>query len=385
GLPSVSKHWKQVRPGRYRSRFRTESHANENRYIAIQTDIALQVSNNLRVALTGSEQQRLAKHHTENAEAYKLYLRGRHNLTIWSEESFKKALDLFKQAIDLDPNYALAWTGLADAYYSMSNLYLPPHEAMPKSRAAAEKALTLDETLAEAHYALATVKAFYDWDWQAAESEFKRAMELNPGYKPVHPIYGVCLMVTGKTDLALAELKRLRELDPLSLSIAVSSVNPLVYAPPSARQYDLAIAEYLKIIALDSQFTPAHYVLGLAYEQKRMFDKAIAELEKARELENAPYILGPLGHAYAAAGRKAEAQKILDDLQERARRENVPALSLAQIYVGLGDKDKTFEWLEKGFERKDEEMTFLGVDPRFDNLRADPRFTDLLRRMRLSE
>ncbi len=336
------------------------------------------------MTLTGDERHLLAKRHTDNTDAYKLYLRGRHHLTKWSEEDFKKATEAFKQAIDLDPNYAPAWTGLADAYYSMSNLYLPPHEAMPKSRAAAERALALDDTLAEAHYALATVKAFYDWDWPAAEREFKRTLALNPGYAPAHPIYGVCLMVSGKTEEALAELKRLRDLDPLSLSIAITSVNPLLFAPTPARQYDQAIAEYKKIIALDSKFPPAHYGLGLAYEQKKMFADAIAEFEKARELENAPYILGPLGHAYAVAGRRADAQKILDDLQDRAKRENVPALSLAQVYAGLGEKDKTFEWLEKGIERKDEEMAWLGVDPRFDGFHSDSRFTELLRRMNLA-
>ncbi len=352
--------------------------------IAVQEDIARQISDKLRLTVTGAERQRLAKRHTDNTDAYKLYLRGRHHLTKWSEADFKQAIEVFKRAIDLDPNYALAWTGLADAYYSMSNLYLPPHEAMPKSRAAAERALTLDQTLAEAHYALATVKAFYDWDWPAAEREFKRTLELNPGYAPAHPVYGVCLMVMGKTEEALVELKRLRDLDPLSLSIAVASVNPLIYAPAPARQYDRAIAELQKIIALEPKFPPALYVLGLAYGQKRMFDESVTEFEKARELENAPYILGPLGHAYAVAGRRAEAQKILDELQDRAKRENVAALNLALVYAGLGEKDKTFEWLEKGLERKDEEMTFLGVDPRFDGFRPDPRFADLLRRMNLA-
>jgi serine/threonine-protein kinase len=352
--------------------------------IAVQEDIARQISDKLHLTVTGAERQRLAKRHTDNTDAYKLYLRGRHHLTKWSEEDFRKAIEAFKQAIDLDPHYALAWTGLADAYYSMSNLYLPPHEAMPKSRAAAERALALDQTLAEAHYALATVKAFYDWDWQTAEREFKRTLELNPGYAPAHPIYGVCLMVMGKTEEALGELKRLRDLDPLSLSIAVTSINPLVYAPAPARQYDRAIAELQKIIALEPKFPPARYVLGLVYAQKRMFDESLTEFEKARELENAPYILGPLGHAYAVAGRRAEAQKILDELQDRAKRENVAALNLALVYAGLGEKDKTFEWLGKGIERKDEEMTFIGVDPRFDDLRTDPRFTDLMRRMNLA-
>jgi tetratricopeptide (TPR) repeat protein len=352
--------------------------------MVVQAEIAWQISDKLRLRLTGEQQQRLARRHTENTEAYKFYLKGRHHLTKWSEADFKQAIESFKQAIDLDTNYALAWVGVADAYYSMSNLYLPPREAMPKSRAAAEKALALDETLAEAHHARAVVKAFYDWEWDTAEQEFKRALQLNPGFAPVHPIYGVCLMVMGRTEEALAEIRRVQELDPLSLSIAVVAANPFYYASSSARRYNLAIEGLRKIIALDPKFPPAHYMLGMDYAQQGMFEAAFAEIDKARQLDNGAYLLGPLGHTYALAGKRAEAQKILDELQDRTMRENVAALNFAMVYAGLEDKDKAFEWLEKGYERRDEEMAFLKVDPKFDGMRSDPRFTDLLRRMNLA-
>jgi serine/threonine-protein kinase len=352
--------------------------------ITLQAEIARQISEKLRLRLTGEQQQRLTKRHTEDTEAYKLYLKGRHHLTKWSEEDFKKAIESFKQAIDLDPNYALAWAGLADAYYSMSNIYLPPHEAMPRSRGAAEKALALDETLAEAHHALAVAKAFYDWDWEKADLEFKRGLQLNPGYAPAYPVYGISLMVRGRTEESLVEIKRVQNLDPLSLSTAVVAANPFYYAPPSARKYDRAVEELRQIIALDPKFPPAHTVLGMVYTQKGMFEDALAEFGKARQLDNGAYLLGYLGHTYALAGKRAEAQKILDEMQERSKRENVAALGFAMVYAGLGEKDKAFEWLEKGFERRDEEMAFLKVHPKFDSLRADARFADLLRRLKLA-
>jgi tetratricopeptide (TPR) repeat protein len=352
--------------------------------MAVQGKIAERVSEKLRNALTSEQQQRLSKRYTQSAEAYQLYLKGRYYLGKYNEEGTKKALESFKQAIDLDPNYALAYVGLADTYYMFSNIYIPPMEAMPRSRGAAERALAIDGTLAEAHNALAVVKSFYEWEWVAAEQEFKRAIELNPSYATARHMYGLFLVCRGRPDEALAEFKRARELDPLSLSIAVTANLPYFFAPPSARRYDRAIEELHKIVALDPNFHPAYGLFGLVYGQKKMYEEAIAALTKATQLDNSPNMSAILGHAYALAGKKSEALKIFDQLHERSKQEHVSAMYVAQFYLGLGEREQAFAWLEKSYERRDEEIVLIKVDPRLDSLRSDPRFTDLLRRMNLA-
>jgi TolB-like protein len=351
--------------------------------VAVQTEMARAVSHALRPTISADEAARISKRHTDSADAYKLYLRGRHHLSKWSEADITKGIDCFRQAIDLDPAYAMAYAGLANAYYAMSNLYLAPHEAMPRSRAAAERALAIDEQLPEAHYALATVRALYEWDWPDADREFRRAMELNPGYIPLDPIYGIALMVTGQAGAAHAEFERVRTMDPLSARIAITALNAYYFAPPAARHFDRAIDEVRTIIAGDPGFIPAHSFLGMALAERRRFDEAIAALEHARHLEDAAYVMGPLGYVYGVAGRRGDARRILDELHARAGREHVAALSIALVHLGLGEIESMFEWLSRGLERHDEEMTYLAVDPRFDTIRADPRFVRILREMHL--
>jgi TolB-like protein/Flp pilus assembly protein TadD len=351
--------------------------------VTMQTDIARAVSHALRPAISAAEAGRIGKQYTDSADAYKLYLRGRHHLSKWSERDIKQGIECFRQAIDLDPSYALAYAGLANAFYAMSNLYLAPREAMPRSRAAAERARAIDDALPEAHYALATVKAFYDWDWPYADREFRRAMELNPGYIPLDPIYGISLMVTGQTEAARAEFERMRAMDPLSPRIAITSVNPYYFAPPAARRYDRVVAEMQALLRTDPRFVPAHTFLGMALAQEKEYDEAIGSFERARRLEDIAYILGPLGYIYGVAGRQREAREILAELRGRVGREHVAAINFAYVYLGLGEIEEMFHWLAEGLDRRDEEMTYLAVDPRFDALRADPRFVELLRQMHL--
>jgi serine/threonine-protein kinase len=352
--------------------------------VRVPNEIARKISDQLGPAVSADDERLLSKQYTDNAQAYRLYLKGRHYISRWGEDTYKEAIECFKRAIDIDPNYALAYSGLAEAYYQMSNLYLAPREAMPRSRAAAERALALDPMLADAHHSLATAKAFYEWEWADAAREFERTLELNPGYTPVNPMHGIFLMVTGKTDAAIAELARVRNLDPLSLSIANTSANPYYFAPVAARDMDRVIAEEHKIMAVDATYPPSHMLLGMAYAQKRMFDEAIASMERARRIDEGGYMLGPLGHVYAVSGRRSEALAILRKLEERASREHVPALSFAFVHLGLGNIDQAFEWLQQALDRRDEEVVYLAVDPRFDGVRSDPRFTRILRQMKLA-
>jgi DNA-binding winged helix-turn-helix (wHTH) protein/TolB-like protein/Flp pilus assembly protein TadD len=351
---------------------------------ALQDRVSEQVVGVLALELTGDDRKLLAKHYTDNTEAYRLYLKGRYYLGKYDEEGFKKGLESFKQAIDLDPNYALAYAGVADAYYALSNLYLPPAEAMPKARAVAMKALELDETLAEAHASLALVKSQYEWEWAAAEREYKRALELNPGFASVHFGYSTYLIARGRPEEALAELKQAHELDPLSHAIDLFAVFPFYYAPRPLRQYDRAIEELRKLIAMDPNFSSAHSLLGGVYLEKGMHDEAVEAHQKAWQLGNNLWDLAYLVRSYAMAGRRDEAQKALGDLRERARREHVAPNWMAVACLGLGEKDQALTWLEKAYEDRDENMTLLNVDPAFDSLHADPRFIVLLRRIGLS-
>jgi TolB-like protein/Tfp pilus assembly protein PilF/predicted Ser/Thr protein kinase len=347
---------------------------------ALQGDLAKEMTSMLRMRLSREDDKRMAKSYTANPEAYQDYLKGSYWRYKSTAEGYGKGIDYFQQAIAKDPAYALAYSGLADCYSaSANNGYVPSKEGYPKAREAALKALELDDTLAEAHTSLAFVKSDYDWDLSGAEKEFRRAIELNPGYAHGHEMYGYFLYRVGRFEEAIAEGKRSLELDPLSLL----NNRLLGQAYYNARQYDQAIEQFRKTLELDPNFPTTHRVLGRTYLEKSMFKEGIAEIEKDLMIfPGRAGALSDLGYAYALSGRRAEAQKVLDQLNELSKQKYVPALNKVLIYTGLGEKDKAFEWLEKAYEDRD-----LGpgikVSPVYDPLRSDPRFTDLLRRMNL--
>ena len=351
--------------------------------LAVQEEIAKQISEKLRLKLTGEEQKRLTKHYTENAEAYRLYLLGRYYWNKQTLESLNKGIEFFQQAVDKDPNYALAYAGLADSYSLLGSTIggLSPKENFPKAKAAVLKALEIDDTLAEAQSALVLVRLRYDWDWPAAEREIKRAIELNPNYATTYQWYANYLAIMGRLDEAIAEEKRAQELDPLSLNINTIVARRFY----DARQYDQAIEQCQKTLEMDPNFAQAHFTLGQAYEQKARYEEAIAALKKATTLSPGnPFNVSALGHVYAVSGQKSEAMKILDQLKELSRRRYISPHEIAIIYAGLGEKDQAFAWLEKAYADRSWRLPFLKVEPRFDSLRSDPRFTDLVRRVGLT-
>jgi len=347
-----------------------------------QREIAREIVDKLRLKVSGQEQG-LAKHYTESNEAYQLYLKGRFQWHKRTNEALKKSIDYFNQAIERDPSFALAYAGLADCYVVPAYM-LPPGEKIPKAKMAAMKALELDDTLAEAHTSLARAMTTYDWDWRGAEREFQRAIELNPNYAIAHQWYCGYLEAMGRTPEAIAEGKRALELDPLSPIITFEMGLGFFYA----RDYDKAIEYYQKTLELDPDFPPAHGQLPAAYEQKRMYDQAITGFQKGTNLKGSRewyFSLSGLAHVYAVAGNKGEAQKLLSEMKDLSVRQYVPADRIALIYAGLGDKDEAFAWLEKAYDERSFNMTWLKVEPRWDSLRSDPRFADLVRRLGLPQ
>jgi len=348
--------------------------------LAVQEKIAMEISENLRWQLSGEEQSEMTKRHTVNVEAYQLYLKGRYWWNKRTEEGFRNGIEYFQQSIDEDPSYAQAYAGLADSYNMLGQYEIvPPSEAFPRAEAAALRALDLDETLAEAHTSLGWAR-MSQWRWQEAEREFQRAIELNPGYATAHHWYARYLWWSlGRPDEALAEFKRAQELDPLSLMINAG----LGEALRMARRYDEAIEQTRKTLELEPNFVRAHQFLGLALTHKSLYEEAIAEYEKAVSLSGgSAFPLSWLGYVYGVAGRKGEAERVLDQLQERSKQSYVSASSIALIYMGLGRKDEAFDWLERSYQAQ-EPLLQLKVNPMYDPLRDDPRFTDLLRRMNL--
>jgi len=348
--------------------------------LAIQREIAREITDKLKPKVSG-EDTRLAKHNTESNDAYQLYLKGRFYWNKRTEEALKRSIEYFGQAIEKDPGFALAYAGLADCYVVPANRQ-PPREAMPKAKSAALRALELDETLAEAHASLARVLAAYDWDWANAEKEYKRAIELSPRYATAHQWYGGCLEAMGRSNEAIAERKRALELDPLSLVINFELGLAFYYT----RDYDRAIEQFQKTVELDQNFPPVHAFLPAAYEQKGMHSEAIAEFKKAIPLKGASevtYLRAGLGYAYAVLGKKGEARRLLDELKHRSTQEYVPAPNIALIYAGLGEKDQAFAWLDKGYKDRSFQMQWIEIEPRWDSLRSDARFQDLMRRVGL--
>jgi eukaryotic-like serine/threonine-protein kinase len=350
--------------------------------LATQREIAREIVENLRLKVSGDEKA-VAKHYTENNEAYQLYLKGRFYWNKRTEEAMQRALQYFQQAIEKDPNFALAYSGLADTYNLLGGQDaiqggLPPNEVFPKAKAAARKALEIDESLAEPHVSLAHALYFYDRDWAGAEREYKRAIELNPNYPQAHHWYAIYLMHTGRLDEAVAEARRAQELDPLSLPINMA----LGWILHMAGRTDEAIEQLRKTLELDPNFITAHHRLGLAYERKGMYEEAIAEFQKVFDLSGGkPLGLATLGRAYAVSGRREQGQKALAELLELSKRRYVSPAHIALIYAALGDKDQAFVWLDRAEKEHDMLLGRLKVDPRYDSLRTDPRFTELMRRV----
>jgi serine/threonine protein kinase/tetratricopeptide (TPR) repeat protein len=346
---------------------------------ALQEEIAREISEKLRLQLTGEEKKRLTKRATASKEAYQDYLKGRYWWNKRTEDGINKGIAYFRQAIAKDPNYALAYAGLADCYSLPSVFgFVPAKEAYPKAKEAALKALEIDDSLAEAHASLGYIKMRYDWDWSDGERESQRAIVLNPSSADAHERYGAALLEMGRSEEAVAEEKRALELDPLSLPINFALGTGLWFA----RHYDQAIEQYRKTLELDPNFILGHINLGMAYLSKSAHKEAVTEVEKALAISPGnTQALSVRGYAYAVAGRRAEAQKVLDQLNEISKHKYVPAVLMALIYVGLGEKDKAFEWLERAYETRS--IGAVKVIPAYDPLRSDPRFADLLRRMNL--
>ncbi len=348
-------------------------------------EIAEDISEQLKLKLTGEEKKNLAKRYTDNAEAYQFYLKGRYFVTSKrTEEWIKKGIEYFQKAIDLDPNYALAYSGIAEAYgfLASSTGGWCPHNAYPKAEAAAMKALELDETLGEAHTSLGFSRLLYDWNFAEAEREFKRAIELSPNYPNAHDGYGFYLKAVGRHTEAIEKGRLFQRLEPLSTFAHVS----LGYAYYFARDYDKAIEECRKALEMDKHSTFAYRNLGLALLQQKKFDQAIEALKNAVRFSSGGLAFESyLGFAYAVAGQRDEAVRVLENLQVTDRERYVPAYNFAIVYTGLGDFEHAFEWFENALKERSGFMPFLKVEPTVDALRHDSRFQELLQKIGLAD
>jgi serine/threonine protein kinase/TolB-like protein/Flp pilus assembly protein TadD len=347
--------------------------------LALQSDVAQAIANEIKIKVTPQEGTRLASARPVSPEAHEAYLKGRYYWNKRTEADLRKSIESFQQAIQKDPSYAQAYAGLADCYVVLPNYSATsPQETLPKAKAAAEKAIQIDDGLAEAYAPLAQVAAYYSYDWLSAEREFKRVTELNPNYATAHQWYALMLARMGQLDRALAEVRRAQELDPLSLIINHNVAWVLYFA----RQYDQGIEQVRKTLELDPSFAGAHDMLGELYTRKGMYQQGIDELREAIRLSGGdPNIKAELGNAYAVAGKRKQAREILGELTALSKRRYFSPCFIASIYAGLGDKNQAFAWLEKAYEGPDIWIAFVNVDPAFDSLRSDPRFQDLLRRM----
>jgi len=346
--------------------------------LAVKQALVREVTEKLRLKLTGEQQQRLTQRDTTNPEAYQFYLRGRYYWNKRTAENLTKAMEQFQQAADKDPNYALAYVGLSDSYVLLENYAgTPANETLPKAKAFAERALQLDNSLAEAHTSLGYVYNCL-WRWEEAEQEFKRAIELNPNYPNAHHWYSLCLLDLGRIAEAKAEIKRAHELDPLSLIIGTT----VTYAYLAEGDAKFAGAQSKKVVELDPNFSRGHEYLGLAYLKEARYSEAIAELQKAVELSGRErWPLRDLGYGYAISGKRAEAEAIIKELVGKYENGRALGQDLAAVYAGLGEKDQAFAWLEKDFQTRSGLLAWTRWAPAFESLRSDPRYTDLLRRM----
>jgi TolB-like protein/Flp pilus assembly protein TadD len=342
----------------------------------VQGQITRDICANLNLKLSDEEWQQTLKRRPQNAQAYHFYLKGRAFLNKRTKEGYKNAIDCFEQAIEIDHSFALAYSGLADSYIFFDFYGLvPPWETIPKARAAAVRAVKIDDELAETHTSMASVKLIHDRDSVGAEREFKRAIRLNPRYAPAHDGYAHCLMQMGRFDESEAECKVALELEPLDLEIN----QHLGWYYLFARQYDRAIEQLQKTLEMGSDFYRARVLLGIAYGQKGAFSQAIAQFLHARLLEETPMLSGFLGYAYAMKG-EPKAREVLDSLLEESKKHYVPPYSIALIYTGLGNRDEALRWLQKARVEHGHWRGWLELTPELDSLRSDPRFIEISQR-----
>ncbi len=350
--------------------------------LSVQREIAREITTNLRPTLSGMEQSRMDKQFTANAEAFQLYLKGRFYWNKRTPADFQKAIAFFQQAIEKDPNYALAYSGLADTYALLTAYTTEPaRQVMPKAKEAALKALALDDKLAEAHASVGQIARYYDYDFATAEREYRRALELNPNYPTAHQWLAEQLSALKRPDEAIAEIRRALELDPFSLIMNRIYADILV----AARRYDEGIEEYKKVLELEANFMTTHYFLGRAYEAKGMYDEAVREYSLTAR--NGPEAKDALARseAYKKSGWNAYVQMNLDQLVVHSPERRFPPFLIATLYARLNKKDEALEWLEKGYEERDFRMTLLSTAFEFDKFRSDPKFKELVRRMGLPE
>jgi TolB-like protein/Tfp pilus assembly protein PilF len=348
--------------------------------LQLQDELATTISEHLKLKLTEEEKKRLGRHYTQTPEAYQAYLKGRYHWNKHTAEGYEKAIESYEEAIRLDPNYALAYSALADSYVTYDFYGVtPPLEIGPKAKAAAVNALLLDDTLAEAHLALACVKMIYERAWSEAEREFVKAIELDPNYAHARNWYSHFLMAMGRIEESLSQSELALKLDPLDDSIN----HYLGWHYLHARQFDRAITQLQKVLTTNPDFYLARVTLGMAYVQKAEFDKAIAELTRALEADRLPVVLGVLGHAFGIAGQRERAVQIMEELEELSNRAYVPPYSVGLIHASLGEKDEAFVWFERAFAAHNEWLNWLKVAPEVDSLRADERFRQLILKLNL--
>jgi TolB-like protein/tetratricopeptide (TPR) repeat protein len=351
--------------------------------IAVQGDISKEIYENLRPRIVGAEESaQVAKHDTENPEAYQLYLQGLFYWNKWTEEGFRKATDYFNQAVEKDPNYAQAYAGLADTYNFLGESgYTAPLQVWQNAKSAATHAVKLDENLPEAHISLALVRESYDWDWAGAESEFKRAIELNGNNASAHQWYGDFLSRMGRFDEARVELKKAQELDPLSLLTNTSLGRQLYFT----RQYDAAIQQLTKTLEMDPKFVPAQHAIEAAYAQNGMFKEAIGERQRVLTLSGNPDLAASIGEDFNTSGYPGVMRSWLEGLKEVSKRGYVSSYNMAQIYARLGDKSQALASLETALEQRDSNLTYVKVEPAFDDLRSDPRFKRVVQQLNMPQ
>jgi serine/threonine protein kinase/tetratricopeptide (TPR) repeat protein len=342
--------------------------------LMLQEEMSREIADKLRLKLTGAEKKKLRKKTTDNSEAYQLYLKGRFHWNKRTEEGLRKGIQFFREAIDSDPSFASAYAGLADCFITLAtNIPLPPRETMPKAKAAAMRAIEIDDGLAEAWASLGAVRWWFDWDWEGAEEAYRRAISLNPNYATAHDGYAMLLSARGRFDEAVEQISKAADLDPLSLIIAVHSGWPFYFA----RDFESAIRRFRKALDLDDKFIPAHGWLGMALGQQHRYAEALDAFGRALEVDRVPILTAMLAHAHALAGDREQALALLNDHTATARERYISPYDIAVIHAGLGNKGEAISHLQAAIIDRSPWMVFLRVDPRLDGLRDEPAFAEI--------